>query len=185
MNALVRCKACGYIMEERKLKDVCPACRVPSKAFEPYKDPLSHARSRLLNIHLHPIAVHFPQAFASIIPVLLATGWLLPVPFTNELIITALVLLYILPFTIVPAIITGLLDGKLRFKSLKPQVLVKKIILGTLFFLLSITEAAIVCSIGLSDSVIPWIIFIGILCIGCVVILGNLGSSVAESKLPG
>lgn len=185
MNALVRCKACGYVVEERKLSNVCPACGVPRKAFEPYKDPLSPARSRLLSLHLHPIAVHFPQAFASIIPVLLAAGWLLPVPFTNELVITALVLLYILPFTIVPAIITGLLDGKLRFKSVKPQLLVKKIILGTLFFVLSITEAAIVCATGLSDTVIPWIILIGILCIGCVVILGNLGSSVMESKLPG
>lgn len=185
MNVLVRCKACGYVMLDRKLKEICPACGVPRKAFEPYKDPLSPARSRLLSLHLHPIAVHFPQAFASIIPVLLAAGWLLPVPFTNELVITALVLLYILPFTIVPAIVTGLLDGKLRFKSVKPQILIKKLILGTLFFVLSITEAAIVCYAGLNDSVIPLVIIIGILCIGCVVILGNLGSSIAESKLPG
>ena len=39
--ALVRCRACGFIMEEEKLGDVCPACGIPRKAFEPYKETMS------------------------------------------------------------------------------------------------------------------------------------------------
>ena len=39
MANLIRCKACGYVTREGKIKDVCPACGVPAKMFEPYTDP--------------------------------------------------------------------------------------------------------------------------------------------------
>jgi len=31
MASLIRCKACGYITKEGKVKDVCPACGVLAK----------------------------------------------------------------------------------------------------------------------------------------------------------
>ena len=31
MTKMVRCKSCGYLMPEGKLKDKCPACGVPAK----------------------------------------------------------------------------------------------------------------------------------------------------------
>ena len=65
MKDYVRCKACGYIMERSKLGDKCPACGVSATMFEPYDDKLSEKRRRLLDIHVHPIVVHFPQAFAA------------------------------------------------------------------------------------------------------------------------
>jgi hypothetical protein len=185
MNDLVKCKACGFIMKAGKLKDVCPACGVPAKAFEPYKDPLSERRSRVLGIHLHPILIHFPQAFASIIPFLLAGGWLLPVPFKSELLITATVLIYLLPLTVIPAIIAGFIDGKVRFKKILTQILVKKLFLGIMLFGFSVIGIAVNFYGGISENTIPWLLLISIACIGCEVALGKLGESIMESKLPG
>ncbi len=185
MNDLVRCKACGYIMKEKKLKDVCPACGVPAKAFEPFKDPLSEKRSRLLALHLHPILIHFPQAFASIIPFLLAGGWLLPVPFASELLATAAVLIYLLPVTIIAAIISGLIDGQVRFKKLSTPILLRKIFFGTLLFVFSIAGAAVAFNGGIGENTIHWLFVIGIVCIACELVLGKLGESIMESKLPG
>ena len=48
MANLIRCKACGYVTCEGKIKDVCPACGVPAKMFEPYTDPVSEKRRRFL-----------------------------------------------------------------------------------------------------------------------------------------
>ncbi len=67
--AQLKCKACGYIIDEKKLGDVCPACGVPRKAFEPWTDDMSPRRRVLLTLNLHPIALHFPQAFSAMIPV--------------------------------------------------------------------------------------------------------------------
>ena len=35
MKKYVRCKACGYIMEEGKVGDRCPACGAPRAALVP------------------------------------------------------------------------------------------------------------------------------------------------------
>jgi uncharacterized membrane protein len=185
MDNLVRCKACGYIMKQNKLKDVCPACGVPAKAFEPYKDPLSEKRSRLLALHLHPILVHFPQAFASIIPFLLIAGWLLPVPFKSELLSTATVLIYLLPLTVIPAVFAGLIDGKVRFKKIFTQILLKKIFFGIMLFVISVVGVVLAFYAGVNENTIPWLLIISIVCIGCELGLGKLGESIMESKLPG
>jgi uncharacterized membrane protein len=185
MNNLVRCKACGYVMKAGKVKDVCPACGVSGKAFEPYKDPLSEKRSRLLELHLHSILVHFPQSFASIIPFLLVCGGLLPGPFRNELLVAASVLIYLLPLTIIPAILAGLIDGKTRFKSVSTQILIKKIILGIVLFVFAVVVAAIIFINGIIDSTFPWLLLLSVVCTVCAVLLGNLGGTIAEAKLPG
>jgi uncharacterized membrane protein len=185
MNNLVKCKACGYVMNAGKVKDVCPACGVQAKAFEPYKDPLSEKRSRLLELHLHSMLVHFPQSFASIIPFLLAGGWFLPVPFRNELLVAVSVLIYLLPLSIIPAILAGLIDGKTRFKTVSTQILVKKIILGIVLFALSVVLAGLVFFSGIIDSTFPWVLLLSVVCTACAVLLGNLGGTIAEAKLPG
>jgi uncharacterized membrane protein len=183
MKKFVRCKACGYITTENKIKDVCPACGVQRKAFEEYKNPLSTNRARLLDLHIHPIIVHFPQAFAVMIPFLLLIS-LLPLPFENEVLSAALVFLYLMPLAAIAAILTGLIDGKTRFKTIKTQILKRKIVLGALLLLLSVINAIIVNTTGTEESIIPLLI-ISIVCVICEVFLGNLGSSLMESRLPG
>ena len=55
------CKPCGFVMKESELQDLCPACGLPKKVFEHYKDRMSPGRRKILGLDMHPIAVHFPQ----------------------------------------------------------------------------------------------------------------------------
>ncbi len=185
MKNEVRCKACGYIMKEEKLGDECPACGVSKTAFEPYKEKLSQRRRFILDLHLHPIAVHFPQAFASILPVFIIGGILLTCPFGDMLISTATVLIYLLPLTVIPAIAAGLIDGKTRFKSIVTISLKKKIITSTILLILSIFLAIYTYTHHITASTFPVILGLSILCIACEVILGQIGNKLMESKLPG
>jgi rubredoxin len=41
MKELVRCRPCGFVMDADKLGDVCPACGLPRKVFEPYRERVS------------------------------------------------------------------------------------------------------------------------------------------------
>ncbi len=185
MRNEVYCKACGYIMREEKLGEVCPACGVPKTAFEPYKEKLSERRRFILDLHLHPITVHFPQAFASIIPVLIIGGILLTCKFGDMLISTATVLIYLLPLTVLPSIAAGLIDGKTRFKSLTTIALKRKIITGSLLLVLSILMAVYTFTQHITMSSYPLILAMSIACILCEVILGQIGNKLMDSKLPG
>ena len=70
MKELVRCRPCGFVIEADKLGDVCPACGMPRKVFEPYRERVSRNRLILLNFDLHPIAIHLSQALVIAIPLL-------------------------------------------------------------------------------------------------------------------
>jgi hypothetical protein len=70
MKEFVRCRPCGFVMEAGKLGDVCPACGLPRKVFEPYREKVSRNRLMLLNLDLHPIVIHLSQALVIAIPLL-------------------------------------------------------------------------------------------------------------------
>ena len=63
-KTLLVCKACGYKIKSRNLKNVCPACGVDKKFFEPLNDNISPLRRKILELHLHPIVVHFSVAIS-------------------------------------------------------------------------------------------------------------------------
>src|SRR5664279_444022 len=109
MKELVRCRPCGFVIETDKLGDVCPACGMPRKVFEPYRERVSRNRLVLLNFDLHPIAIHLSQALVIAIPVLailmMAFKQFQPDIIKNVLIFSV----FIFPFTIVLAIITGII----------------------------------------------------------------------------
>ena len=65
MKELVRCKSCGFVMEKGKLHGKCPACGVPDKMFEPYSEKIAPFRKFMLSLDMHPVLVHFPQAFTA------------------------------------------------------------------------------------------------------------------------
>src|SRR4030043_339111 len=114
MKKLVRCKACGFVMLESKLKDKCPACGVPSQMFEPYTDPMSESRRRILDLHLHPIAVHFPTAFAVAVLVFSIATFFFSGPVEELLISTIKVMVLFLPLVVLIAFVVGLVAGKIR-----------------------------------------------------------------------
>jgi rubredoxin len=138
MKELVRCRPCGYVMEAGKLGDVCPACGLPRKVFEPYREKVSLNRLKVLNLDLHPIMIHLSQSLVILIPALIIMTHFFS-SFQPEMIKSVLVFsVFVFPFTLVLAIATGVIDGLTRFKTLKTPLLRVKIIFSIIILALSI-----------------------------------------------
>ncbi len=187
MAKTVRCKICGYIMPESRLKDKCPACGVAAKAFEPYEDSLSEARRRALNLDLHPIAVHFPTTFT----VSLLVAFLVPFVFSGrveELFLCAGRLMSLfLPFLVVLAFLLGYKDGTVRFRSLRrSEVLKKKILFGSLYLASALALALVVWLWGVGGTA-SLLVALALTAAGLAfnLRLSLLGASVLNSAMPG
>jgi rubredoxin len=182
---LLRCKVCGYIIKSNKLGDVCPACGVPKTAFEPYKETMSQKRKAILDLDLHPIMVHFPQAFAAVIPPFILLSLLSPISAGTELLITVKVLAILLPLAVIPAALCGIIDGKTRFKKITTPLLKKKIIGASVLFVMSLALAAVTATFGI-ESAGKWYVFIiAIGCIACEIVLAQIGKTLMNAKMPG
>jgi hypothetical protein len=138
MKELVRCRPCGFVIEADKLGDVCPACGLPRKVFEPYREKVSLNRLLLLNFDLHPIAIHLSQALVIVIPFLTVMINLFG-NFQPEIMKSVLIFsVFVFPFTIVLAIGTGIVDGLTRFKTLATPLLYRKIFASAVILVLSV-----------------------------------------------
>ncbi len=73
MKEKVRCKACGYILDKDALGEVCPACGVKKEMFEPWDDKVGALRRSILEMDLHPVIVHAPQALTFLLLILSVT----------------------------------------------------------------------------------------------------------------
>ena len=125
-------------MEADKLGDVCPACGLPRKVFEPYRERVSRNRLMLLNFDLHPIVIHLSQALVIAIPVISLIINIFP-DFQSEVLKNVLIFaVFVFPFTLVLAIITGVIDGLTRFKTIATPLLRVKIIFSIIILSLSI-----------------------------------------------
>lgn len=186
MSNLVRCKACGYIMDGAKLGDLCPACGVPAKQFEPFDDRVKEERRRLLDLHIHPVIVHAPQAFALsliLLPVgLLAAAGELRAMFLD----TTRVVGVALPVTVLAAFLAGLFDGKLRFKRTNTPLLKKKKLVGALFFAISLAIGAFALFASFEGlGAILGFEVLALAAMGCGAWLGLVGTPLAVAKFPG
>ena len=150
MANLIRCKSCGYVSEEGKIGDKCPACGVPAKMFEPYIDPVSEPRRRLLMLDIHPILVHFPQAFAFSLLIISALSFAVTGPVKDAFISAIKVVTAFLPLVVLLAFLSGLMDGKTRFRRVTTPFLKIKMMLGSSFFLVSLGMAATVFILDLA-----------------------------------
>jgi hypothetical protein len=168
-------------MEAGKLKDVCPACGMPAKAFEPYRERVALNRLFILSLDLHPIAIHLSQTFVILIPLLIFSLKLFP-EFNNEVFASVLIFsVYIFPLTLIGAIATGILDGLFRFKTLTPPLLRLKIIFSSVIIVLA-TAMFFVAKDG-NYGIVTILLSIG--CLFCAVRLGLLGKHLIDVILPG
>ncbi|RUT78330.1 rubredoxin-like domain-containing protein [Ancylomarina longa] len=181
MKELVRCRPCGYVMEKNKLNGVCPACGLPDKVFEAYRERVSLNRLFILNLDLHPIAIHISQSFIALIPLLLGILFLFPNYHAEELFIVVTFLITLLPFALILAFLTGMIDGITRFKSLKPPLLRNKIIYSAL---LLITSGVLLLASSQAKSILI-LLFVSIIGLVFAVILGLIGKSLLNVILPG
>lgn len=187
MTKLVRCKSCGYLMPEGKLKDKCPACGVPAKMFEPFEDSMGEARRKVLDAHLHPIAVHFPTAFAASLVVLTVASLIFSGRVRELLVCTSRLMSLFLPLLVLGAFLLGVLDGRTRFRSVgRSQILKLKVLYGALFF---------VFAVGLTLTVWLWgpdlaaglvvAIVLAVLAFACSTVLGVFGTRLVNAAFPG
>lgn len=177
---LVRCRPCGYVMEADKLGDVCPACGLPRKVFEPYREKVSTNRKKILGLDLHPIAIHLSQTFVVLIPIMLILTRFFPHlyfdVFSNVLIFSII----IFPFTLVLAIITGVIDGLTRFKALTPPLLKVKIIVSAVIMVLSLLNVYL-----FTQDQFLILLISSLLALACAVRLGLWGKKLIDVILPG
>jgi hypothetical protein len=181
MKELVRCRPCGFVMEADKLGDVCPACGLPRKVFEPYREKVSRNRLILLNLDLHPIAIHLSQTLVITIPlfVILRHFFCTFQPDLVKNVLTAAVIVF--PFTLILAIMTGVIDGLTRFKTLATPLLRVKIIFSIIILSLSL----LIFFLAINEKNYIIILILSILSLGAGVQLGLWGKKLITVILPG
>jgi uncharacterized membrane protein len=182
----VICKACGYVMKKDRLKDKCPACGVPAKMFEPHDDRLSPSRRFILGLDLHPILIHFPQAFVVTILFLLPLTLFIRGEIQTYLTATITVLTFCLPFVTAIAFLAGLFDGRIRFRRLTTEILTKKMILGLILIVLSLAAFILTQFYSLDSPALVYLliaVFCG--CLVCSILLALLGVGLLNAKFPG
>jgi hypothetical protein len=181
MKELVRCRPCGFVMEADKLGDVCPACGLPRKVFEPYREKVSRNRLILLNLDLHPIVIHLSQALVIAIPMLVILTNSFK-SFYPEILKSVLIFsVFVFPFTLVLAIITGIVDALTRFKTLVTPLLRVKILFS--FIILSLSIALFFVAPHENYRVLT--IVLSVLCLASGVQLGLWGKKLINVILPG
>ena len=187
MKKMVRCKACGYIMAEEDLGDKCPACGALRTVFEPYTDLMGEQRRRTLNLHLHPMAVHFPTALVVAIFVFAVGLSFLPGQAGQLLLCTIGILTVFLPLVTALAFIVGLVDGTVRFRHIKNSHILKvKITVGVIYFALSVALALLVWMKLFEGPAFAWsVILLSAGGVACTIVLSLLGTSILDSAFPG
>lgn len=185
MKKLVICKVCGFVMEEEDLKGVCPACGVPKTAFVEYKPKVNVKRLKVLGLHIHPITVHFPEAIAVFLTGFLFLTFLPIGTFKTDLMLTNKVLSIFFPITIIIASISGIYDGKVRFKKLSPPWLKIKIYLGVALFIVSLILLYLF-NLGYYDTTVKVLAFVlSLISLGLSAVLGKMGGKLIEAIMPG
>lgn len=182
---LSRCKVCGYIMETSHIKDDCPACGLPAKVFEPYKLTISEERYKWISLHMHPIILHFPQAFVVtglglIVLAMIFTGQL-----QQDIMTVVKFNLFFLPFTVAAGALSGAKDGQLRFKKITTPALKFKIKLSVAFFVLSVIDAALVMILPTNFVNLAILFVITAAASGIAVVLGKAGAKLMDCTIPG
>lgn len=186
MKEMIICKSCGYVMEKGHLKDRCPACGVPAKMFMPHDEKISQERKFLLSLDIHPVIVHFPQAFIGTILLLSLAGLVIKGPLLSFFEATIRTLGVFMPVVVAGAFLSGVFDAKTRFRKVKTPLLIRKMLLGSLLFLISCGIAAVSIYIPLnSPSLYLMVIGLTLPAVGCATLLGLIGTGLLTARFPG
>jgi rubredoxin len=185
VKRLVICSVCGYIMQEGDLHEECPACGVSKKVFKPYEDRVKKKRRKFLDLHIHNIIVHFPQAFSVFMLFLLGAVYVVKDPLKAEFLVTAKVLAIFLPLSVLAGLVTGLIDGKTRFKRLNTIILKRKMIVGAVFLLCSAAAVFVLHAADFKSSSHLISLALVAVCSGASVFLGHNGGRMAGTEVPG
>jgi len=176
-----RCKACGLIFPAHRKYEVCPACGFDKQVFEEYRETVSEKRKRLIELHLHPIVVHFPQAMVMVIFAVSVAGLFYNGLYRSVMDNSVAVMAVILALSTPVAIIAGIIDAKARFKKLNTPYIKIKMISGMIF---------LAFALGIAFSLLlslhqAFIIIFSLCCIACQLVLGSIGVKLMYTVVPG
>ena len=173
MKEEVICPVCGYVTTTDRLGEACPVCGVNRSVFKPFEDRVSAKRRTLLNLHVHPMIVHFPQALSVIIFFLLLFSCIVNHPLRENLRIAVQVMMVLLPFSVLAGMLLGILDGQARFKRLDTAFLKAKLLVTGIFLAGSIALALLVL-LNAQYGIWLYLLLSGI-CSICSLLLGFIG----------
>ena len=170
-------------MEEDGVKDFCPACGLPKTVFEPFKDKVSESRRKLIDLHIHPVVVHFPPVLAIAVAGGLILSYLVGEPWRSALLGAVELSIALMPAALLAALVSGFFDGRLRFKKATTPILRKKMIAGGTCLVLSLGLFA-VWTVTRLDSPALLVLLAGG-CLACNTYLGRVGATLMDAALPG
>ncbi len=180
----VRCKVCGFVIEENSLGEICPACGSGRSEFASDTERMSPLRRALLDSRIHPMIVHFPQAFVIFLLVLSNIALFSRAPFHNNMILVVRYLAIPLPFFVAGAFLSGIIDAKARLKRLLTPILYSKIVAASIFFIASLASAYMAIVLKEFHHTLFFAMDgLFILEFVCSVVAGKLGSLLLCTKL--
>ncbi len=186
MNKLYKCKVCGFVLKSKTLPDLCPACGFKGKIFEEYEPTVSAKRRKALELHAHSALVHFPIAVITYIFFINLFILAKIIPWHSVFVASLKAMVWLLPFVTLIGMLSGLYDGKMRFKKISTPLLKKKILLSILLILISISLFVLQFVLELDQSLYSLLILaFSIVLLGFVTILGLIGGTLLDSKVRG
>jgi hypothetical protein len=91
----------------------------------------------------------------------------------------------LLPLSVAAAFAAGVLDGKTRFRKATTPLLVRKMIVGALFFAFSLAGAALALFTPLDSTSLGPFAALAILALASGTLLGVWGSTLMDAVFPG
>lgn len=188
-NGYIICRVCGYIDTADKIDQVCPACGYPKTVWMEYKPRrINETRRKLLDLHIHPIAVHFPivgSVMTFVLPmVALIVPFLtfLPDTFDDRLYDATWMISLVLPLLSILGAVTGYVGGKLRYKTVKAPILKQKIVLSVLYFIVTLLQCYVAYAYGVSSGNALLVVLLGVASSVLASVLGKMGSHLFAGK---
>jgi uncharacterized membrane protein len=154
--------------------------------FEPYTDPVSSKRRRILSFDAHPIVVHFAISFS--VSAFAVALFIIVFPSVFRQTATGAFRVFVgaLPLVVIAAFLSGRFDAKVRFRKVKGLLLKRKTAIGIGFFCLSVIAAVLAFAVG---PYVGWVRAVDAVllagCVGCAFQLGRIGSSLLCALFPG
>ncbi len=186
MNKLYKCKVCGFITKRTTLPDLCPACGFKGKIFEEFEPTVSAKRRKAMELHAHSQLVHFP--IAVIIYIFLINLLILAkiIPWHSVFSDSLKAMVLLLPFVTFFGMLSGLYDGKLRFKKINTPLLKKKIILSLLLIAVSSSLLLLQITMAIDQSSYSLLLLaFSVVLLSFVTVLGLIGGTLLDSKVRG
>ncbi|MFX0115410.1 MAG: hypothetical protein ACFFB3_12745 [Candidatus Hodarchaeota archaeon] len=188
MSGFEICRLCGYVRKISGNSDVCPACGAPATSFIPYKHKASELRRRFLELDVHPVTVHFTVSYTMSMAILFVLSFITPKLFGIHIRDDGLLDFFValFPIFVLAGGVTGIIDGKVRYRKIQTPFLKWKIAAGLTLFIVSILVVLAHLASDGGDEAIFTLAEAGLILLGVILvsILGLIGTKLIALIVP-